>query len=221
MLVKYLLSAVALGFVVAIPPGSVTVIACQRSLLFGFRNSIFFTCGSCISDIFYLILVFFGVSNFIASNVFLRICLGFSCGIILIALGGMTIVSINKGDVAPTSVAFQKKRLVTFLSGIMVTLTNPMTIIGWIAIAGNFLLIWKKKYPAADRHIFLTILFIMTGVLIWFVPLTFTVSKLRKVLSKKIEAVFVYVSNSILIVFGIIALYNCIIDINSALRHIG
>ena len=58
MHIDFIISAFVLGIVVAIPPGSVTIIACQRALQIGFRNSLYFTFGSCLSDIFYLTLVY-------------------------------------------------------------------------------------------------------------------------------------------------------------------
>ena len=68
MLLEYLLSAVVLGIVVAVPPGAVTIVACQRALQYGFRNSAIFTLGSCLSDIFYITLVYIGVANLISDN---------------------------------------------------------------------------------------------------------------------------------------------------------
>ena len=148
MPIDFIISAFVLGIVVAIPPGSVTIIACQRALQFGFRNSLYFTFGSSLSDIFYLSLVYFGVANFIASDNIYKILLWLVSGAVLFFIGGSSIYSIIiKKQHSNTIDNYQHNRLATFISGIIVTLSNPMTIVGWIVIAGNFFLIkGVKKY---------------------------------------------------------------------------
>lgn len=211
MPVDFMISAFVLGVVVAIPPGSVTIIACQRALQFGFRNSLYFTFGSCLSDIFYLALVYFGVANFIASNDIYKIILWFVSGAVLVFIGGTSIYSLsNKKEHAKTIDNYQSSRLATFISGIVVTLSNPMTIVGWIVVAGNFYLIWNEKYPRIRNHGILTIIIIMLGVLIYFLPLTYIVSRLGKMLKEKFINMLILVGNIFLILFGGMAFYYAV-----------
>jgi L-lysine exporter family protein LysE/ArgO len=211
MPVDFIISAFVLGIVVAIPPGSVTIIACQRALQLGFRNSIYFTLGSCLSDIFYLALVYLGVANFIASNEICKIILWFVSGSVLLFIGGSSIYSlINKKQDSKTIDNYQNSRLATFISGIVVTLSNPMTIIGWIVVAGNFYLIWNEKYPGMRNHGIITIAVIMLGVLIYFIPLTYIVSRLGKMLKEKFINILILIGNIFLIVFGGMAFYYAV-----------
>ena len=53
-MLEMIFSAFLVGFLVAIPPGTVTVAAAQKSISYGFRSGIAFTFGSCISDILYI-----------------------------------------------------------------------------------------------------------------------------------------------------------------------
>lgn len=211
MPVDFIISAFVLGIVVAIPPGSVTIIACQRALQFGFKNSIFFTLGACLSDIFYLALVYFGVANFMASNDTYKIILWFVSGAVLVFIAGSSIYSlINKKKHSKTIDNYQSSRLATFISGIVVTLSNPMTIVGWIVVAGNFYLIWNEKYPRIRNHGILTILVIMLGVLSYFLPLTYIVSRLGKMLKEKFINMLILVGNIFLIFFGGMAFYYAV-----------
>ncbi|MBN1185477.1 MAG: LysE family transporter [Bacteroidales bacterium] len=211
MPIDFIISAFVLGIVVAIPPGSVTIIACQRALQFGYRNSLYFTFGSCLSDIFYLALVYFGVANFIASNNIYKIILWLVSGAILFFIGGSSIYSIiNKKHYSKTINNYQQNRLATFISGIVVTLSNPMTIVGWIVVAGNFYLIWNEKYPGMQNHGILTILIIMLGVLTYFLPLTYIVSRLGRMLKEKIIITLILIGNIFLIVFGGMAFFYAI-----------
>jgi threonine/homoserine/homoserine lactone efflux protein len=208
MLIEYLLSAVFLGIVVAVPPGSVTIIACQRALQYGFRNSAIFTLGSCLSDIFYITLVYIGVANLISNNQYLKIVLWIVCGIILIILGMSSINSIRKNQgIEENKSGFQSNPLATFISGIVITLSNPLTIVGWIVVAGNFFLIWNHKFPSYRNYGIVSVSFIMLGVLIWFVPLIFIVSKLRKIINDQLKKWLILFSNLCLILFGFISLF--------------
>ncbi len=216
MLTEYLISAVLLGIVVAVPPGSVTIIACQRALQYGFRNSIFFTLGSCLSDIFYITLVYIGVANLISNNQYLKIVLWIVCGIILIILGMSSISSIRKNlGIEENKSGFQSNPLATFISGILITLSNPLTIAGWIVVSGNFFLIWNTKFPTYRNYGVVSVSLIMLGVLIWFVPLTFIVSKLKKRINDQLKKGLILFSNIILIIFGLMALYYALKTIYS------
>jgi L-lysine exporter family protein LysE/ArgO len=208
MLIEYLISAVLLGIVVAVPPGAVTIIACQRALQYGFRNSAIFTLGSCLSDIFYITLVYIGVANLISDNHYLKMVLWVVCGIILIILGMSSIRSIRKPHgIEENKSGFQSNPLATFISGIVITLSNPLTIVGWMVVAGNFFLIWNHKFPDYKNYGIVTVSFIMVGVLIWFVPLIFIVSKLKKRINDQLKKWLILLSNLCLIIFGIMALY--------------
>ena len=211
MHIDYLLAAFVLGIVVAIPPGSVTIIACQRALQIGFKNSIFFTIGSSISDILYLCLVYFGVANVIANNSSLKIGLWFISGIVLLIISGLSLIAITKkNDNNKKQNNFQSNRLSTIVSGILVTLSNPMTIVGWIVVAGNFYLIWNEKYPDIKNYGFVTVAVIMIGVLVWFIPLTLIISKIGKMIKDKLKNVLVIIGNVFLIGFGFVAFYYAI-----------
>jgi threonine/homoserine/homoserine lactone efflux protein len=207
MLFSYLTSAIALGFIVALPPGSVTIISCQRALQNGFKNSLNFIIGSSISDIFYASLVYFGVANIISNNRYFMIILRIICGILLITLGITSLISIKNNLKIQKDNKFQSGFFSTLISGILITLTNPMTIIAWIAVAGNFFLIWNDKYPSSRNYGIVTIFFIMTGVMLWFVPLLFIVSRFKKIISEKVKTLLMIISNACLIVFGLIAFY--------------
>jgi threonine/homoserine/homoserine lactone efflux protein len=218
MHIDFIIAAFALGFIVAIPPGSVTIIACQRALQFGFQNSLFFTLGSSVSDIFYLSLVYFGAANFIASNSNYNTILWFISGSVLFIMGGYSLLSLRKKKESPHRLnKFQSNRLATFFSGVVITLSNPITIVGWMVIAGNFYLIWNEKYPDIKNHGVFTIAIIMTGVLVWFLPLTFIVSRIGTMIKEKYIILLVITGNFFLLVFGCMAFYY---GINSIVNEI-
>jgi threonine/homoserine/homoserine lactone efflux protein len=209
MNIHYLISAFVLGVIVAIPPGSVTVIACQRAIQYGFRNSLVFTIGSSLSDIFYLCLVYFGLTGCISDPRY-KLILWILCGILLVLIGIVTVASAGKntGPEATGASRLQSRPWVTFVSGIVVTLTNPMTIIGWIAIAGNFFILWKDRVPGSAGFIVISIVVIMAGVLAWFVPLIFAASRLHRIINRAFQKYLIMFSGLCLVVFGVISLVS-------------
>ena len=211
MHLDFFAAAFLLGIVVAIPPGSVTIIAVQRALRNGIGNSLLFTAGSSCSDIFYLILVYFGAANIAASNRTFKIILWFVSGAILIGMAVVSFISVLKSrGKEPVEKKIQSRRLTTFISGILVTLTNPMTVVGWIAVAGNFFLIWNEKCPDIKKYGILTVFVIMLGVLTWFVPLILIIHKIGKLLKGKITDILVTAGNAFLLAFGILAFYYAV-----------
>jgi cytochrome c biogenesis protein CcdA len=85
-----------------------------------------------------------------------------------------------------------------------------MTIVGWIVVAGNFYLIWNEKYPGMRDHGIITISVIMLGVLIYFIPLTYIVSRLGKMLKENFINILILVGNIFLILFGGMAFYYAV-----------
>jgi threonine/homoserine/homoserine lactone efflux protein len=214
MWTEYILSAFLLGIVVAIPPGSVTIIAAQRSLQFGFYNSLIFSLGSALADVFYIVIVYKGVAEFFIAHLLLKIVLWFICSGILLFLGISSLSSLKKeGRNNSVYKGITSGTAPTFISGIMVTLTNPMTIIGWLAIAGNFFLTWSSKFPESRRMGFLIILPIMIGVMLWFLPLLYVISRLRSHLNRKTTGIMVAVGSLFLLGFGLFSLYNAFYEI--------
>ena len=213
MLLQYFLSAIALGFLVAIPPGAVTVIACQRALQYGFRNSMIFILGGRISDAFYFTLVYIGVANLISRNPYFRIALWFISAAILLTLGIISLISLknNKQD---SDMHIQSRPLATFVSGIIITLSNPVTIVSWIAVGGNFLLIWRNKLPESGDYGIITILSVVAGVFLWFIPLTYIVSRLKKIINNKAGKWMIAIANAFLVIFGLTALYYALITLS-------
>jgi threonine/homoserine/homoserine lactone efflux protein len=208
MIVEYFLSAIVLGVVVAIPPGAVTIIACQRALFYGFKNSLVFSLGSRLADTVYVTLVYIGVANVLSRNQQIKTALWIVCGLLLILQGIFSLRSFKNGAENNNQTRlFQTNPWATFLSGIVITLTNPTTIIGWIAIAGNYFLIWNNKFAAADDYAVITIFLIIAGVMLWFVALTYIVSKFKKLVGPRLKSWLLILSNAFLILFGCAALY--------------
>ena len=205
-----LISAFIVGFMVAIPPGTVTVVAAQKSILYGFKSSMFFSIGSCISDIFYILIVFFGIAPLLNNNIPFKIAFWFLSSVLLFYFGFDSFRSLKK-DITFSNYPISQSFLVKdILSGIGITLSNPMTIAGWVVIAGGFFTHWKAQWPAMQQYGLLSILIMMIGVLCWFVPLLFIISKIKVFINTGVLIAFVTLSGLFFMAVGLYSLYSAI-----------
>jgi L-lysine exporter family protein LysE/ArgO len=207
-MIHLILYAFVTGFIVAIPPGAVTVVAGQRALQFGFRNSLLFSLGSCVADILYLLVVYFGISWFFTDSPLFRIVLYFLCGVLLLYFGIAAVVNPHGIDLKTGGKRKMESGGRTVLSGIGITLLNPVTIVGWIAIGGNFFLMWNEAMPEARGASALLIPVIMLGVMAWFGPLLFFISKLKHFLKVKVQKVLIVAAGIFLLCFAAWSVYS-------------
>jgi threonine/homoserine/homoserine lactone efflux protein len=208
---EFFISAVVLGIVVAIPPGSVTLVACQRSLQFGFRNSMWFTLGSSLSDTFYILLVWFGVAGAVSALPWFKPALFVVCGLLLVWMGLSSILPLLKRDATDEDLGeLVADPRATVVQGVLVTLTTPLTIVGWLAVAGNFFLLWGERLPESRNWGLATVALIMLGVLVWFVPLIFAVSRLRALVGPRLKRGLIIGANLGLVAFGAVALWSAV-----------
>jgi threonine/homoserine/homoserine lactone efflux protein len=86
-MIEMIISSFIVGFLVAVPPGTVTVVAAQKSILYGFKESMVFTIGSCLSDIFYILIVLFGIAPLFAESSLFKIIFWYFSSILLFYFG--------------------------------------------------------------------------------------------------------------------------------------
>jgi len=182
-MLEMIFSAFVVGFLVAIPPGTVTVAAAQKSISYGFKNSIAFTFGSCLSDILYILIVFYGFAPLISDNTSYKIIFWFFSGILLFYFGIDALRTLKRNIAFAEDTISHKQYLKDIFSGVGITLSNPMTIAGWLVIAGGFFTHWKVVWPPIQNYGIFSIVFMMIGVLCWFVPLLYIISKAKNFLN--------------------------------------
>ena len=209
-MLEMVFSAFVVRFLVAIPPGTVTVAAAQKSISYGFKNSLAFTFGSCLSDILYILIVFYGFAPLISDNTSYKIIFWFFSGILLFYFGIDALKTIKKNIAFTHTTNGHKQYVKDTLSGIGITLSNPMTIAGWLVIAGGFFTHWKVEWPSINNYGLFSIVFMMIGVLCWFVPLLYIISKAKNVLNHVFLKLFSVVSGLFFISIALFSTYSAI-----------
>jgi threonine/homoserine/homoserine lactone efflux protein len=133
----FLLKGIAIGFSIAAPVGPIGILCIRRSLASGRLAGLFSGLGAASADAFYGLLSAGGltvVSNFlVGQQAWLRL-LG---GVFLCYLGIKTYLTrpaaLVENEAAPRALS----RLKDYSSTLLLTLTNPMTILSFAAIFGG------------------------------------------------------------------------------------
>ena len=203
--VSFLLKGIILGFSIAAPVGPIGILCIRRTLQFGRFSGLFSGLGAAAADVIYAVVAAFGltfISNMLMAGQFWLRLIG---GLFLLYLGWKTFfakVSDRTKEVAHTSLAGD------FISTFFLTITNPMTILSFLAVfAGLGLSSMNSTYLEA--------LFLVFGVFLgstaWWLILSEGVTLFRKKVSEKIMKWINYFAGAIIIAFGIAALITIII----------
>jgi L-lysine exporter family protein LysE/ArgO len=197
-----ILAAFGIGLVVAMPPGPVTIATGQRAVSVGFWHALTFNLGSIVADTFYALLVYFGLAALLAESAPLRFGLWVLGGAWLVYLGVdamRTTIDLHALDAGSGGLP----RWRNFRSGLMVTLLNPLTVVSWIALAGNFFNLWRAEWPLVEGVGLFAIGAMLAGAMSWVV--TLALSSVRRFVSPRLVRWVSVVSGALLVVYGLSA----------------
>jgi len=198
--ITFLLKGITLGFSIAAPVGPIGILCIRRTLQFGRFSGLFSGLGAAAADVIYAIVAAFGltlISNMLMAGQFWLRLIG---GLFLLYLGWKTFfakVNDRTKEVAHTSLAGD------FISTFFLTITNPMTILSFLAVfAGLGLSSMNSTYLEASSLVFGVFL----GSAAWWLILSEGVTLFRKKVSEKVMKWINHIAGIIIIGFGITAL---------------
>ena len=194
------LKGLLLGFSIAAPVGPIGVLCIRRTLaegrLVGFLSGL----GAATADMLYGAIAAFGLSALQAMLVGQANWLRIIGGIFLIYLGAKTFLS------KPAEQAAQASRggvFGAYLSTLLLTLTNPMTILSFIAIFAGLQI-------SSTSGGYLSPILLVTGVFCgsaaWWLTLSFFVGQVRGLLEAGWMVWVNRISGVVILSFGIVAL---------------
>ena len=201
----FLLKGIMLGLAIAAPVGPIGILCIKRSLSHGKASGFFTGFGAATADAVYGAIAAFGLV-FLSSFLIKQRVLIQSLGVIfLVYLGIKTLLEKqkkgNKTDSKSNSL------IKDFLSAFILTLTNPITILSFIAI---FIGIGLLNSRDNSSSLFL-VLGIFFGSLIWWIFLSVTVGTLRKKFNESTLIWTNRVSGIIILVFVIFIIKEIIL----------
>jgi threonine/homoserine/homoserine lactone efflux protein len=193
---KFFIEGMVLGFAIAAPVGPIGVLCIRRTMQYGRLSGIFSGLGAAVADMFYGAIAVFGLdllSDFLLEWQFwLRVC----GGIFLMIWGFRIFISKPKEKI---NSAMHAGLLKDFVSTFLLTLSNPLTIITFLAIFAGLGLVKNVTHG-----IFL-ILGIFLGSCIWWLILCEGMTFIRKRISHNFMTWVNRVAGLIILGFGIAA----------------
>jgi threonine/homoserine/homoserine lactone efflux protein len=199
MAVHFFLNGLLLGFAIAAPVGPIGVLCIRRSLTDGQRAGFATGMGAATADAIYGCAAAFGltmVSDFIVRQ---RFWLGLIGGISLCFLGFKTL----RTRPAPEPAAASRRGLAgAYFATFALTITNPMTILSFVAVFAGLGLASSSDYAAAAS----LVLGVFLGSAIWWLLLSSGSALLRRRLQATALLWLNRASGLIILVLGLYAL---------------
>jgi len=203
---EFLIKGIAIGFSIAAPVGPIGILTIKRSLDHGPGAGLATGMGAATADAVYGCVAGFGLT-FISN-----LLLSFQTWLLL--AGGMFLCGLGISALKKTSPTQReqipplfKGYLPSYLSAFFLTLTNPITIMSFMAIfAGLGLGATIHGYAGAPS----LVLGVFLGSCLWWMILTFGVGQLKQKLNDRIHKFINQASGMVLLLFGVWALMGLI-----------
>lgn len=188
-----------LGVSLAAPIGPVKTVLLNKGIKSGFFHAWFFSLGSITTDIMYMSMVYFGIGQFIDSPLLKTILWSFGC-FVLLYTGIENLLSLHKIEVNSRSGKRVRLRQ-SILSGFLMSLLNPLTILFWLGIYGSILA--KTTGVSTGSQIILNSAAILAGIMLVDLLMSILSSGARKLLSNKLLKIISLITSFSMIGFGI------------------
>lgn len=196
---SFFYKGLVIGFSIAAPVGPIGVLCIRRTLAGGWRVGFITGLGAATADAAYGCVAGFGltaVSSFIISQ---RFFLTFIGGIFLCYLGIRTFVSHPSADKVKHT---QDGLLSAYLSTLLLTMSNPTTILSFIAVFAGIDLGVSPDYQAAS----LLISGVFIGSVLWWLSLSGGVGILRLQFRSRWMQAINWLSGGFIFAFGLYVL---------------
>ncbi len=193
-----LFSHFLLGLSLAAPIGPINTAQMERGIRSGFWHAWLVGLGAMLADGAFMLLVYFGVIHFLNEPFMKTFLWLFGC-FVLTYTGIESLLHAGKqgdgyrGDGEPP--------IKSFLSGFLLSVSNPMSILFWLGIYGSVLADMIAKYEA--REVLLFSGAIMAGIMLWDVMMALMASAFRRFLTRGLLVAVSVISGLSLIGFGI------------------
>ena len=197
---------IILGVVFAAQIGPVSINAIQKGLKGGFIAAFSAYMGATLVDALYLILVSFGMSQFIGNLTF-RIVIGICGSTVMIFFGIQNIRKYYVKQIRHIRFAIDKSKNY-FVNGILFNISNPMAIMDWLVFYGA---IFSSLSIGINNFILsLNIGSIIFGLVIWGIFISFITYIGKNFLNENAMRYVSLVDGIILLGFGLYFGYNAI-----------
>lgn len=178
---KALFGGYLTGFVISIPLGPASIESVKRTVSKGFKEGFTVSIGALSADLTYFLLINFGLFNILHRNGKTESLFWIISGIILSFIGYKSIVSKNSDSATNIPINYRFKSI-PYITGYMITFTNPMTPTLWLTLSGTVLSFWLYISKACYYTFLISL---GAGMVTWYVLLNYLALKGFKFLTPK------------------------------------
>ncbi|NOU78975.1 threonine transporter [Paenibacillus sp. LMG 31459] len=187
-----------LGLSLSAPLGPINAAQLDKGLRGGFMHAWAVGLGAVSADIIYMLLVYFGLIHLL-DDPFVKVFLWLFGFFVLVYTGVDSIK--NTGDLSVAGLRGSDASLSrSYVSGFLMSLFNPLSILFWLGIYGSILAEAASNYPMQQLLIYSGA--IVLGILLWDVTMAAASSLFRKFLTVRVLQVISILSGLSLIGFG-------------------
>ncbi|MDQ0411943.1 LysE family transporter [Mesobacillus stamsii] len=198
MSISLLASYIFLGLTLAAPIGPVNSARLDKGIKNGFWHAWIVGTGSMIADAIFMFLIYLGLVNFLDMPI-IQIFLWLFGGFVLIYSGMEGIIKANSIQLA--SSRGRESLFKCFLTGFILSISSPLSILFWIGIYGSVLAKTASNYGYADLLIYSSMIFL--GLAVWDVIIAAITTGFRRFLTyNSLKTISVF-SGMSLIGFGL------------------
>lgn len=187
-----------LGLSLSAPIGPINAAQLDKGLRGGFMPAWVVGLGAISADIIYMLLVYLGMIHLLDAP-FVKAFLWLFGFFVLVYTGIESIMhsgQITAADTRGSGVSLSK----SFVSGFLMSLFNPLSILFWLGIYGLILAKAVNEYPMQQLLIYSGA--IVLGILLWDVTMAAASSMFRSFLTPRVLKAISVLSGLSLVVFG-------------------
>lgn len=187
-----------LGLSLSAPIGPINAAQLDKGLRGGFLHAWSVGLGAVSADIIYMLLVYFGMIHLLDAP-FVKAFLWLFGFFVLVYTGVESI--LNSGEISATELRGNDASLFkSFLSGFMMSLFNPLSILFWLGIYGSILAKAASQYPMHQLLLYSGA--IILGILLWDVTMAAASSIFRQFMTVRVLKMISVLSGLSLVGFG-------------------
>ncbi|MEC0246398.1 LysE family transporter [Paenibacillus chitinolyticus] len=199
------LTYVVLGFSLSAPAGPINAAQLEKGVRFGFLHAWLVGVGAMVADLFYMLLIYFGVAHFLDTPFMKTFLWLFGC-FVLLYTGIMTLKNLKlreNGEMREFP-----SEMSSFRSGFFMALTSPLTILFWLGIYGSTLA--QSSQSHAGQALWHS-LGIFVGIMVWDIAMAIIASSFHRFGNRLILQITSLLAGISLILFGLYFGYQALL----------
>lgn len=195
MRLEVIFIGMTMGLAFAAPPGIVTAETLRRGLRGGFAHALSVQAGSLIGDAGYAVVALAGLATILQSP-FAQLLVGAAGTVLLVYLAWQAFIASARIEIAGGRTGGYRE---SFLSGMLLSLTNPWAIAFWVSIGGSFVALGFRS----SGEVSLAFASFIAGAVLWSLVLSALIARSRLILSPRTFSVVSVVCSALLAAFAV------------------